>query len=210
MARRTLVLLLVLLFLSGCAGRVRKPAPHPGPPPSAVKPVPPSVAPSPPVVPKPSTPLVRLPADQHPLFTDDMDLASLEKAIEKSLQYYNRAAGNGPRLMDDTVVTVRELKESLIALREILRREEPDEMKQARIRETFDVYQSTGLDGKNTVLFTGYFEPIMNGSLKRTATYQYPIYKAPNDAVVVNLWRFNEKYPGEQLIGRVKNGELIP
>ena len=73
-----------------------------------------------------------------------MDLASLEKAIEKSLQYYSRAAGNGPRRMDDTVVTVRELRESLIALREILRRDEPDEVKQARIRETFDVYQSTG------------------------------------------------------------------
>ena len=167
MARRTLILLLilslVLLFLSGCAGRARKTAPQPAPPPYAIKPGPPTVAPSPPVVPKPSAKLVRLPADQHPLFTDDMDLASLEKAIEKSLQYYSRAAGNGPRLMDDTVVTVRELKESLIALREILRRDEANEMKQARIRETFDVYQSTGLDGNNTVLFTGYFEPIMDG-----------------------------------------------
>ncbi len=209
MARRALILLVILLVLSGCAGRVRKPAPQPVPPPSAVKPVPPSVIPSTPF-PKPPTSLVRLPADQHPLFTDDMDLASLEKAIEKSLQYYSRAAGNGPRPMDDTVVTVRELRESLIALREILRRDEPDEMKQARIRETFDVYQSTGLDGKNTVLFTGYFEPIMDGSLKKTAKYQYPIYRTPNDAIVVNLSKFNEKYPGDQLIGRVKNGELIP
>ncbi len=112
--------------------------------------------------------------------------------------------------MDDTVVTVRELRESLIALREILRRDEPDEIKQARIRETFDVYQSTGLDGKNTVLFTGYFEPIMNGSLKKTEKYRYPIYRAPNDAIVVNLGKFGEKYQCEQLVGRVKNGELIP
>jgi membrane-bound lytic murein transglycosylase A len=209
MVRRVLILLVVLLVLSGCTGRVRKPVPQPVPPPSAVKPVPPSGIPATPV-PKPSAPLVRLPADQHPLFTDDMDLASLEKAIEKSLQYYNRAAGNGPRPMDDTVVTVRELRESLIALREILRRDEPDEMKQARIRDTFDVYQSTGLDGKNTVLFTGYFEPIMDGSPKRTAKYQYPIYKTPNDAIVVNLNKFNDKYQAEQLIGRVKNGELIP
>jgi membrane-bound lytic murein transglycosylase A len=194
MARRALIFLLVLFVLSGCTGRVRKPAPQPAPPPSTVKPV----------------PLVRLPADQHPLFTDDMDLASLEKAIQKSLQYYGRAAGNGPRPMDGTVVTVRELRESLIALREILRRDEPDEMKQARIRETFDVYQSTGLDGKNTVLFTGYFEPIMDGSPKRTAKYQYPIYKAPNDAVVVNLSKFNDKYQWDQLIGRMKNGELVP
>jgi membrane-bound lytic murein transglycosylase A len=199
MARRALLFLLVLFVLSGCVGQVRKPAQ----PPSSVKP-------SQLIVPKPPGPLVRLSADQHPLFADDMDLASLEKAIEKSLQYYGRAAGNGTRLMDDTVVTVRDLKESLLALREILRRNEPDEMKQARIRETFDVYQSIGLDGNNSVLFTGYFEPIMNGSPNRTAQYQYPVYKAPNDAVVVNLLKFGEKYPGEQLIGRVKNGELIP
>ena len=150
MARRALILLLVLFVLSGCTGRVRKPAPQPC---RRRRQLSRSLRPDIPAtpVPKPSAPLVRLPADQYPLFTDDMDLASLEKAIEKSLQYYSRAAGNGPRPMDDTVVTVRELRESLIALREILRRDEPDEMKQARIRETFDVYQSTGLDGKNTV-----------------------------------------------------------
>ena len=121
-----------------------------------------------------------------------MDLASLERAIEKSLQYYSRAAGDGPRRMDDTMVTVRELRETLIALREILRRDEPDSIKQVRIRETFDVYQSTGLDGKNTVLFTGYFEPIMNGSLEKTEKYRYPIYRAPDDAIVVNLGRNSE------------------
>jgi membrane-bound lytic murein transglycosylase A len=111
--------------------------------------------------------------------------------------------------MDDTMVTVRELRESLLALREILRRDESDEAKQVRIRETFDVYQSTGLDGKNTVLFTGYFEPIMSGSPKKTEKYRYPVYKAPDDAVVVNLGKFAEKYQNEQLVGRVKNGELV-
>jgi len=194
MARRALILLLVLFFLTGCAPRVRIPAPQPVPPPVSGKPLP---------------PLVRLPADKIPFFADDMDLASLETAMEKSLQYYSRAAGNGPRRMDDAMVTVRELRESLLALREILQREESDEAKQVRIRETFDVYQSTGLDGKNTVLFTGYFEPIMSGSLKKTEKYRYPIYKAPDDVVVVNLGKFAEKYQNEQLIGRVKNGELV-
>jgi membrane-bound lytic murein transglycosylase A len=194
MARRALILVLVLLALTGCAPRVRKPAPPPVPPPVGVKPLP---------------PLVRLPADKIPLFADDMDLASLEAAMDKSLEYYGRAAGSGPRRMDDAFVTVRELRESLIALREILRRDESDEARQARIRETFDVYQSTGLDGKNTVLFTGYFEPIMNGSPVKTKRYRYPVYRVPDDAVVVNLGKFSEKYQHELLVGRVKNGELV-
>ena len=199
MARRALILLTALLFLFGCAAPTKKPTPPASVPPQAIKPAPPAVP-----------ALVRLPADKVPLFADDMDLASLEKAIDKSLQYYNRAAGNGPRRMDDTVVTVRELRETLLALREILRRDEPDSLKQARIRDTFDVYQSTGLDGKNTVLFTGYFEPIMDGSLRKTEQYRYPVYRAPGDAVVVNLSRFAERYQYEQLVGRVSNGELVP
>jgi membrane-bound lytic murein transglycosylase A len=229
MARRALILFLALFFLSGCAGRVKKSMTQSvPPPPTTVKPIPSTVIPAPPVsaptpvitvppetppprvVPKQSAPLVRLSADQLPLFADDMDLASLETTIEKSLRYYIRAAGNGPHRMDDTPVTVRELKESLLAIREILRRNEPDETKQERIRETFDVYQSTGLDGKNAVLFTGYFEPILDGSLKKTAKYKYPIYKAPDDAVVVNLGKFREKQQGDQLVGRVRNGELVP
>ena len=158
MARRALILLLALVFLFGCAIREKKPTPRTTVPPQVIKPTPPAALPA----------LVRLSADRLPLFLDDMDLASLEQAIDRSLQYYSRAAGDGPRRMDDALVTVRELRETLVALREILRRDEPDSVKQVRIRETFDVYQSTGLDGKNTVLFTGYFEPIMNGSLRKT------------------------------------------
>ena len=221
MARRALILILALFVFSGCAVREKKPLTPPAPP-ATVKPAPstaipppfpqppPADIPPPPVVPKPVPPLVRLSAEQLPFFGDDMDLPTLETAIEKSLQYYARAAGSGPYRMDDTVVTVRELRESLLALREILRRDEPGETRQRRIRETFDVYRSTGLDGKDTVLFTGYFEPILKGSLKKTAKYKYPVYRAPADAVVVNLGKFREKQQGDQLVGRVKNGELVP
>ncbi|MDA8125202.1 MAG: MltA domain-containing protein [Deltaproteobacteria bacterium] len=197
MTRRLLILLMVLFCTAGCAGPAKKAAPRPAAPPAVAKPV------SPPA-------LVRLPADRIPLFADDLDPASLEAAIDKSLHFYDRAAGSGPWKMDDRVVTVRELKESLLALREILRCGDSPEIRQAKIRETFDVYQSTGSDGKNTVLFTGYFEPIMRGSLKKTAQYAYPVYKVPEDAVFVNLNRFGEKYQYDQIVGRVKNGELNP
>ncbi|MDO9230236.1 MAG: MltA domain-containing protein [Syntrophales bacterium] len=222
------IFVLVLYCLSGCAAPARKPATRPTQPPPVVKPAPPAAKPAPPspippsgipippeipvppIVPKPLPPLVRLPTDQFPLFTDDMDLASLETAVEKSLQYYKRAAGKGPVRMDDTWVSVKDLQDSLITLREILRSGETAEVRQTRIRETFDVYQSTGSDGENNVLFTGYFESILKGSLKKTEEYRYPVYKAPDDAITVNLGKFRDRYKNEQLIGRVKNGELVP
>ncbi len=212
MFKKLVLFMVALHVLAGCAAPVKKPSPRPTPSPPVVKPVPPrdKTAPTPTTVPQPVSPLVRIPDDLLPRFADDMDLESLETAIEKSLQYYKRSAGKGPVRMDDTWVSVRDLQDSLIALREILRSGEPEEARQARIRETFDVYQSIGSDGKNTVLFTGYFESSLKGSLTKTGQYRYPVYKVPDDAIAVNLGKFGDKYKSEQLIGRLKNGELVP
>jgi membrane-bound lytic murein transglycosylase A len=218
---------LAFCFLSGCAARVEKPEPKQAKPP-AVKPAPPPAVPAaprtsaplvspqipaasvPPAAAKPNAALVPLPPGQFPPFEDDLDLVSFETAIEKSLRFYDRAAGSASSRGEEAGFPVEDLRESLLAIREILRSGESDGIRQRRIRETFDVYRSTGLDGQNTVLFTGYFEPILGGSLKRTERFRYPIYRAPEDAVRVQLGKFGDKYPNEQLVGRVKNGELIP
>ena len=49
------------------------------------------------------------------------------------------------------------------------------------LREKFDTYISVGCDNQGTVLFTGYYTPIFDGSLTRTERFKYPLYKAPND-----------------------------
>ena len=112
--------------------------------------------------------------------------------------------------MGDAWVSVQELRDSLIALREILGSADTEEVKQNRIRQAFDVYRTTGLDGRNNVLITGYFESLLRGSLTKTERFKYPIYRSPADAVAVNLGKFSEKYGSQQLIGRVIDGELIP
>ena len=222
MLKRSVVFMAALCFLAGCAAPARRPPPRPVPKPAVVKPLPPPEKPAPPspaapqeitapiVPPKPLPPLTRVPDGQLPWFSDDMDLESLETAVEKSLQFYRRAAGRASVRMGDSSVSMKDLQDSLIALREILRSGVTAEVMQARIRENFDVYQSIGSDGKNAVLFTGYFEASLKGSPTKIGEYQYPIYRVPDDAVTVNLGKFGEKYKSEQLVGRVKNGELFP
>jgi membrane-bound lytic murein transglycosylase A len=212
MFKKFVLFVVVLHFIAGCAAPVRKPAPRPKTPSPVVKPVSPREKPAAPSsgVSQPASQLIRVSDGLLPLFADDMDLKSLEAAVEKSLQYYKRSAGKGPVRMDDHWVSVKDLQDSLIALREILRSGESEEVRQARIRETFDVYQSTGSDGKNTVLFTGYFTSSLKGSLTKTDQYRYPVYKAPHDAITVSLGKFGDRYKNEQLIGRIKNGELVP
>ena len=51
------------------------------------------------------------------------------------------------------------------------------------IKQKFDVYISVGCDDRGTVLFTGYYTPIFEASLKRTREFQYPLYKIPGDLV---------------------------
>ena len=58
----------------------------------------------------------------------------------------------------------------------------PEEL-QRDIVSNFDVYQSVGCDDKGTVLFTGYYTPILEGSLQRGGPYQFPLYTAPDNLV---------------------------
>lgn len=51
----------------------------------------------------------------------------------------------------------------------------------------FDVYAATNLDGSNTGLITGYYEPVLQGSRKQSAQYPYPLYKQPSDMIAVEL-----------------------
>ena len=51
------------------------------------------------------------------------------------------------------------------------------------IREQYDVYESVGCDDKGTVLFTGYYTPIFEGSMEKTEEFRYPLYSQPDDLV---------------------------
>jgi membrane-bound lytic murein transglycosylase A len=59
-------------------------------------------------------------------------------------------------------------------------------------------------------LFTGYYEPLLHGSLKRHGRYTVPIYARPPELVMVDLGRFRPSLKGQRIAGRVKDGSLLP
>ncbi|WP_096702584.1 murein transglycosylase A [Magnetospirillum sp. 15-1] len=73
----------------------------------------------------------------------------------------------------------------------------------------FTPWQVTN-DGKADGLFTGYFEPEIKGSRLRKAPYTQPIYGKPADLVTADLGKFRSDWSGEQVVGRVENGRLVP
>jgi len=72
----------------------------------------------------------------------------------------------------------------------------------AAIKDKFDVYMSVGCDNQGTVLYTGYYTPIFEGSLEPGDRFTYPLYNQPEDLV---------KGSGGEILGRRSgDGQIRP
>jgi membrane-bound lytic murein transglycosylase A len=59
-------------------------------------------------------------------------------------------------------------------------------------------------------LFTGYFEPTLDGSLEPSAVYPVPLHGRPDDLVTVDLGAFADDLAGRAIAGRVDANALVP
>jgi membrane-bound lytic murein transglycosylase A len=66
------------------------------------------------------------------------------------------------------------------------------------------------LGEQNIGLFTGYYEAALNGSRTRQEPYVIPLYKRPEDLIMVDLGQFREELKGQRIAGRVEDGNLRP
>ena len=184
--------LLITIFLSGlfsgCTTAVKRPPSEAGTPDHMVKLIP----------------------ERIPLIEDDLDRASLVRAIEKSLVFLDRIPEDRLFKFGRDTYTAREMKESLILFYEIMGSTLDNRRLAEVLRKKFNVYQCLGLDGEGSILYTGYYEPVLEGSKFRTSRFKYPIYRVPDDHIVVNLGQFRKKYEGERIIARIEDGKVVP
>lgn len=59
-------------------------------------------------------------------------------------------------------------------------------------------------------LFTGYYEPDLRGAFGPDPRYRYPIFARPDDLIGANLEEFDDKYKGQTIAGRLKDGRFVP
>jgi len=59
-------------------------------------------------------------------------------------------------------------------------------------------------------LFTGYYEPELNGAWRRGGVFQIPLLARPVDLVSVSLGTFDSQLGGNTVWGRVANGRVAP
>lgn len=203
---KNVTLVILALALAGCAGgklRTGCPACPPCPP------APPPVAELP--VKPPEAPPAVAPAMETPVFQDSDDLAPLLKAALLNRAYFQgRKSGGAPYAFGPRKVTDKELAEANEEFIRILESAPAPQDLDRLIKERFEIYQMTGRDSTGTVVFSSYYEPTLEASLRKTEEYKYPIYAKPQDLISINLEDFNEKFKGEKLTGRLKDNALVP
>ncbi len=92
---------------------------------------------------------------------------------------------------------------SVIGMQDLLNNAPDRRAFMADLERMFDVYESVGYNGEGVVLYTGYYSPVLNASLKRTGAFQYPLYTRPDDLVT-------DEKTGRPLGRRTANGDIVP
>jgi membrane-bound lytic murein transglycosylase A len=155
-------------------------------------------------------PLVRRSTFSYPDFSDDLALDGLEHSILKSLDYLQKVPVDRTYQFGEDRFDAAHLIQSLQHFLNFIRTNPSNKELKKFIRSNYYVYQSVGRNQRGEVLFTGYYEPHLSGSLYKTEEYPYPIYALPTDLMKIDLSAFNERFKGESIIGRYTGQTVVP
>ena len=107
----------------------------------------------------------------------DIDRESLKQAIVSNLSYLegiDKATGFN---YAGRVVQADEMIRTQKTLLQVVDSVESKEMLGIIMEHMFEWYKASGVDGKGTVVFTGYYIPEVEGSLSPSDKYRYPLYR---------------------------------
>jgi len=140
---------------------------------------------------------------------DDLDRESIRRAVHNSLKYLDalpsvQTVGEWPRKF-----TAKEVKESLNAFMGLLDSLDQQESLMAAIHSQFDMVESVNHAGEE-VLFTGYYQPVIEASLEESPVFRYPIYGRPTDLLEADIGHFGPELQQERIVGRVEGRRFVP
>ncbi len=74
----------------------------------------------------------------------------------------------------------------------------------------FAPYQLVDPDSGSEGLITGYYEPLLHGSLQPSERYRYPVYGVPDDLLVIDLGDLYPELKAMRLRGRLDGRRVVP
>jgi membrane-bound lytic murein transglycosylase A len=74
----------------------------------------------------------------------------------------------------------------------------------------FTPFKLIGNNKQDQGLITGYYEPLLNGSLYKTKRYKYPIYAVPTNLLTIDLSNTYPELSRYNLRGKLQKNKVIP
>ncbi|MGB9499552.1 MAG: murein transglycosylase A [Dissulfuribacterales bacterium] len=124
---------------------------------------------------------VRIPVSKYPVFEDDLNYERLSECIQGSISYYKKLPSLKPVSFGANTFTVSHLIQSLKGFLAFIEKKPSRGKLKAFIDTHYQVYAFTDTGKPVDVLFTGYYEPLLHGSLGRSLKFKYPVYSKPDD-----------------------------
>jgi len=153
-------------------------------------------------------PLDKLLSNDLPVFNDDLQLEHLLTGAVRQLHYLNTLPDDTSLTLGSDTYPITWMRESMNSFIDILK-QDPSADELARIiAENYTSYQAAGRDEhpRGEMLITGYYEPLLRGSLHKKAPYLYPLYSPPD-----SLLRIKDAATGTLIIKRRdKNNRYVP
>jgi membrane-bound lytic murein transglycosylase A len=138
---------------------------------------------------------------------DDLDLESLEQAIKQSKQYFGRLPSDKRFKYGGMTYSPKEMADSLNLFLDIMKDFQGKEQMR-KLKEKFLFFESRNAEGN--AFFTGYYEPLLEGSLVPTNEFPSPLYGIPDDLIEVDLGQFGKSWEGDKVVGRLDGNRLVP
>ena len=154
-------------------------------------------------------PLELVEAKDMPVFSDNGGGDLLAEAVRRQIKALAHKRMDEPARWGDQAVTQERLLRTL-ELFERLLNDIGLEALLDKIPDYFTVYRSSGQNKKGDVLFTAYYQPIIEARYEADEVFRYPIYGVPPDMQVFDLGTVNPDFSGERIALRVEKGKAKP
>jgi membrane-bound lytic murein transglycosylase A len=144
---------------------------------------------------------------------DEKDFLGLDRAVRQSISYYRRLPEKATFRYGEQVYTAREMEASMLLFLRIVESLEGEERREA-IRSRFLFFESR--NDRGGAFFTGYYEPVLAGSLQLSDRFTVPLHGVPEDLVRVDLSPYiaigllPDDLENRVLRGRVQGKKVVP
>lgn len=119
--------------------------------------------------------------NDYPAFSDDIRFSKIKDAAEKTLEYLYKVPSSKTFRYGADSYTAVHMRKSVKKFMDFVSMKPSPSRLNNFIKDNYTVYKASGSPENGKMMFTGYYEPFLKGSLKKTSRYRYPVYATPND-----------------------------